>query len=85
MDTLGMTVGKRGVITLPKAIRERYRLGPGSRVTLHDLDGVLILRPDTSEIDALAASIADDLADRGESLESMISVLREERSRYGKE
>ena len=85
METLGMTVGKRGIVTLPKTIRERYRIAPGMRLTLHDLDGVLVLRPGSSEIDALAEAIQGDLAKTGETLESMISALREERARYGED
>jgi AbrB family looped-hinge helix DNA binding protein len=82
MDSLTLQVAQRGVITLPKSIRERYRLNPGDALTLLDLDGVLVLSPTRSDLDRLADHIAQDLAERGESLESMLDALREARERY---
>ena len=78
-----LTVSQRGVVTLPKAIRDRYHLKPGDQLTLLDLDGVMVLSPVKSEIDAVADRIAKELEKRGESLESMLLTLREEREKYG--
>ena len=79
--TVQMT--QRGVIILPKALRERYKLRPGDRFTLLDLGGIFVLTPRRSEIDALADRITQDLTERGETLVTMLQILREERERYG--
>ena len=79
-----LQMAQRGVVTLPKALRDAYRLEAGDTLTLIDLGGVFVLSPRRSEIDRLADQIAGDLAGRGESLESMLSALREARQQYGR-
>jgi len=81
-DTITVNVAQRGVVTLPKSIREAYGLRPGDTLTLLDLGGVFLLSPRRSEIDTLADRITQALTERGETLESMLQVLREERERY---
>jgi AbrB family looped-hinge helix DNA binding protein len=81
-DTITVQIAQRGVVTLPKSIREAYGLQPGDTFTLLDLGGVLLLSPRRSEIDALAERITQALTERGETLESMLHTLREERERY---
>jgi bifunctional DNA-binding transcriptional regulator/antitoxin component of YhaV-PrlF toxin-antitoxin module len=81
-DTIILQMAQRGVITLPKALRISYDLRPGDRFTLLDLGGVFVLSPRRSEIDALANRLTQALTDRGESLESLLRALREERERY---
>ena len=81
-DTITVNVSQRGVVTLPKSIREAYGLRPGDTLTLLDLGGVFLLSPRRSEIDTLADRITQALTERGETLESMLQVLREERERY---
>jgi len=81
-DAITVQMAKRGVLTLPKALRERYNLQPGDDFTLLDLGGVFVLSPGRSEVDALAGRITEALADRGETLETMMQVLSEERERY---
>jgi bifunctional DNA-binding transcriptional regulator/antitoxin component of YhaV-PrlF toxin-antitoxin module len=81
-DTIILQMAQRGVITLPKALRISYNLRPGDRFTLLDLGGVFVLSPRRSEIDALANRLTQALTDRGESLESLLRALREERERY---
>lgn len=81
-DTMMVQMNQRGVVTLPKSIRERYNLRPGDSLTLLDLGGVFVLTPRRSEVDALADRIAQALAERGETLETMLRALREERERY---
>jgi AbrB family looped-hinge helix DNA binding protein len=81
-DTVTVQMSQRGIVTLPKALRKRYNLKPGDRFTLLDLGGVFILTPRRSEIDALADRITKVLTERGETLETMLQILREERERY---
>jgi bifunctional DNA-binding transcriptional regulator/antitoxin component of YhaV-PrlF toxin-antitoxin module len=70
------------VITFPKTLRESYRLKAGDEFTLLDIGGVFVLAPVRSQIDALADQITEALVDQGETLESMLVALREERERY---
>ena len=81
-DSLTVKMAQRGVVTLPKVLRENYDLRPGDTFTLLDLGGVFVLSPRRSEIDALADRLTDALTERGETLESMLQALREERERY---
>ena len=82
-DAVTLQMTQRGVVILPKSLRERYKLRPGDRFTLLDLGGVFVLTPRRSEIDALADRITQALTERGETLETMLQILREERERYG--
>jgi bifunctional DNA-binding transcriptional regulator/antitoxin component of YhaV-PrlF toxin-antitoxin module len=81
-DTITVQMGQRGVVTLPKILRKSYNLEPGDRFTLLDLGGVFVLSPRRSEIDALADRLTQALTERGETLETMLQALREERERY---
>jgi AbrB family looped-hinge helix DNA binding protein len=81
-DTVKIQVGQRGVVVLPKAVRESYNLQPGDTLTLLDLGGVLVLSPQRSEVDAVADRIKGMLAEEGETLETMLQALREEREQY---
>lgn len=80
-NVLTMQVAKRGVITLPQSLRDRYRIREGDRLTLLDLGGTFVLTREQSQIDALADRIGEILQGQGESLESMLQTLREERDR----
>ena len=82
-DTNVIRVAQRGVVTLPKSLREAYGLEAGDLLTLLDLGGVFVLSPRQSEIGALADRITKSLEAKGETLESMLQVLREERENYG--
>jgi AbrB family looped-hinge helix DNA binding protein len=83
MSSITLHVAQRGLITIPKALREAYDIQPGDVLTLLDLGGVFVLTTKPSEVDALADRIAEELRDKGETLESMLYALREERERYG--
>ncbi len=74
-------MAQRGVVTIPQALRKRYKLKPGDIFSLIDLGGFFLLSLQRSKIDKLADEVAQDLADRGESLESMLKVLKEKRRR----
>ena len=82
--TLTAQISQRGVLTLPKSLRENYKLKPGDVVTVIDLGGVFVISPRHSEVDRMADEIGSALAERGESLESMLTALREEREKYGR-
>lgn len=74
-------MAQRGVITLPKDLREAYGLQAGDTLTLLDLGGVFVLSPRQSEIDAIARKIASQWEKDGQTLETMLKALKEERDR----
>jgi AbrB family looped-hinge helix DNA binding protein len=81
-DAMTVQVAQRGLVTLPKALRDTYRIREGDQLTLLDLGGVFVISPRRSEIDVLAEALSDSLVEQGESLESMLRALREARQRY---
>jgi len=81
-DTITIQVAQRGLVTLPKTLRETYRIREGDQLTLLDLGGVFVLSPRRSEIDGLADKLREYLVEKDESLESMLQALREARQKY---
>ena len=81
-NTMTIQMSQRGVLVLPKSLREAYNLQPGDSFTLLDLGGVFVISPQRSEIDVIAERISKELQDKGESLESMLQTFREEREKY---
>ncbi len=83
-NTFQVQVVRRGVITLPKELRNLNHIEEGDTLTLIDLgDGVVVMSPRRSQADEIADRLAKDWHDSGESLESMLSTLREVRAKYG--
>ncbi len=83
MTSITLQMAQRGVITIPKSLRESYGIQPGDTFTLIDLGGVFVLNPRRSEIDAIADKMAAQLAKDGENLETMLKALRQERKQRG--
>jgi AbrB family looped-hinge helix DNA binding protein len=83
MASVDIQMAQRGLITIPKSLRESYGMQPGDTLTLIDLGGVFVLSPRRSEIDVIADKIAEEWAEDGETLESMLVALREARNRRG--
>jgi bifunctional DNA-binding transcriptional regulator/antitoxin component of YhaV-PrlF toxin-antitoxin module len=81
MSNLTLQLAQRGMITLPKPLRETYGLKTGDTFTLLDLGGVFILTPRRSEIDTIAEQIAAQWEADGQTLESMLEALRQEREK----
>lgn len=81
-DTMTVQMTQRGVLVLPKDLREAYNLQPGDSFSLLDLGGVFVISPRHSEIDALADRISQKLQEQGETLEGMLQMLRDEREAY---
>jgi bifunctional DNA-binding transcriptional regulator/antitoxin component of YhaV-PrlF toxin-antitoxin module len=73
---------QQGTITLPNSLRNKYSLRPGDTLTILDLGGLFLLKPGHSEIDELAGRITHALVEEGETQETMLQALREERERY---
>jgi AbrB family looped-hinge helix DNA binding protein len=82
-NTFQVQVVRRGIITLPKELREHNNIEEGDMLTLIDLgDGVVVISPQRSRVDEIANKLAKEWQDSGESLETMLSTLREVRAEY---
>jgi AbrB family looped-hinge helix DNA binding protein len=84
-DTMTVKIAQRGAIVIPQKLRQAYNLKTGDTLTLLDLDGVFVLSRRSSEVDTIADRITSKLVERGETLEGMLRVLREEREGYGQD
>jgi len=83
-NTFQVQVVRRGVITLPKQLRDQNRIEKGDTLTLIDLgDGVVVMSPRRSRVDEIADKLAKEWRSSGGSLESMLTTLREVRAEYG--
>jgi AbrB family looped-hinge helix DNA binding protein len=83
VESATLQIAQRGVITIPKSLRDAYGIADGDTLTLLDLGGVFVLAPVRTEIAALADRIAAQWQEDGETLETMLQALREERDRRG--
>ena len=82
-NTFQVQVVRRGIITLPKELREHNNIEEGDTLTLIDLgDGVVVMSPQRSRVDEIASKLAKEWQDSGESLQTMLSTLREVRAEY---
>ena len=78
----GLSRSPRGRLPT-RGTRLQTEMHPSDTFTLLDLGGVFVLNPRRSEIDAIADKIAVQWAEDGETLETMLKALREERDRRG--
>ena len=82
-DIYQVQVVRRGVITLPKELRDHNNIKEGDRLTLIELgNGVVVMSPQRSRVDEITDKLAVEWSKNGESLESMLSALREVRAEY---
>ncbi|MFQ6607024.1 MAG: AbrB/MazE/SpoVT family DNA-binding domain-containing protein [Fidelibacterota bacterium] len=82
--TKTIQIRKRGVLTLPKVLREKYRLDEGDPVTLIDLGEGILISPKLTIVPKLVAELEYMMEKEGLSLEDLLQGVAEERSRYGK-
>ena len=76
-------VVRRGVITIPKELRDQNNIAEGDTLTLISLgDGVVVMSPRRSRVDEIADKLATEWENSGETLESMLSTLREVREEF---
>jgi len=81
-----LQIRSKGTITLPSELRNKYGLQEGEVLNIIDLgNGSFLLSPRRSRVDELADKIRVELESRGESLESMLTTLREVREEYDAE
>lgn len=75
-------VRKRGVLTLPAEVRQKYGIREGDTFRLVDLDGILVLTPMVPMVPELAREIEKAREEAGLSVEELLTGLREQRERY---
>lgn len=79
---MNVQVAQRGVITLPKRLREAYNIKTGDILTVIDLgEGKFLLSCMPSRVDELLDGLRTDLEAEGETLESMLKQLRAKREK----
>jgi len=82
-DTITVQVNQRGVVTLPKTLREAYHIQAGDQLTLLDLGGVFVLSPRRSEIDRLDLGGVFVLSPRRSEIDRLADELRDSLERQG--
>ncbi len=75
-------VRKRGVLTLPNTLREKYNIQEGETFRIVDVDGVFILTPMAPMVAELAREIERARIEAGLTTEDLLAGLREQRERY---
>ena len=75
-------IRRRGVLTIPSELREKYAIQEGDVYRLLDLDGIFVLTPMIPMVPELAREIQQIRQESGLNLEELLHGLREERERY---
>ena len=78
-------VRKRGVLTLPAELRQKYGIEEGDTFRLVDLDGIFVMTPMVPMVPELAREIERMRLEAGLSIEELLEALRRERERYYQE
>ena len=78
-------VRKRGVLTLPSDLRDKYTIQEGDTFRLVDVDGIFVLTPMVPMVPELAREIERIRQEAGVSMEELFQGLRQERERYSQE
>ncbi|HSM24259.1 MAG TPA: AbrB/MazE/SpoVT family DNA-binding domain-containing protein [Anaerolineaceae bacterium] len=79
-------IRKKGSLTVPIELRNKYDLNEGDIFTLIDLgDGAFILTPRISQVNRLGHQIAEMAKEENISLDELLDSLDEERQHYYKD
>lgn len=82
MKNSSIQVRKRGVVTLPAELREKYSIEEGDTFRLVDLDGVFVLTRKVTLVPELADEIERLRLEAGLTTDELLDALREQRARY---
>ena len=81
-----LQIRRKGTITLPATIRQKYGLDEGEILTLIDLgDGSFFLTAKVSQVMRHADKVAKAVKDNGVALEELLETLNDERKQYYKD
>ena len=81
--TYRVQVGRRGVITFPKALRDQNNIVEGEILNLIELsEDVFVISRGRAQIDEVADRLAREWRASDQTLESMLATLREVRTDY---
>ncbi len=76
-------IRKKGSLTLPVELREKYGLNEGDVFTLIDLgEGSFLLTPRLSQVNHLGDRVEELVKEEGVSVVELLKTLDEERQRY---
>jgi AbrB family looped-hinge helix DNA binding protein len=81
-----LTVGKRGTIVIPKAIRTACKMDEGAQVEVNVADHAIVITPSIyarTEMDDNFDKMREILVKRGVTLEGAMQTLREHRAANG--
>ena len=70
---------KRGIVTIPASLREKYSVQAGDIYQIIDLDGVFVLSPGLSEISQLARDIEQMREEAALSMDDLLIDLQVDR------
>jgi bifunctional DNA-binding transcriptional regulator/antitoxin component of YhaV-PrlF toxin-antitoxin module len=87
-ESRSVRLRSRGVLTLPKSLRDKYDLGEGDALHLVDAGGAFVLTPMEPMVPSLSAKIEQVREETGLSITELLDRLQEERvalvrERYG--
>lgn len=86
MTTNIIQIRKKGSLTVPIEIRNKYGVNEGDVFTLIDLgDGAFILTPRVSQVNRLGHQIAEVVKEENISLDDLLNSLDEEREHFYKD
>jgi len=80
-----LQIRKRGVVTLPAELRQKYNIQEGDSFRVLDLDGIFVLTPMVPMVPELAREIEKVRLEAGLSIEDLLKSLRQHRERYHRE
>lgn len=72
---------ERGMVTLPKEVRERYGLASDTPMTLVDWDGILVLSSRTPVVTEIARQMVAERAAAGVTWDDLLNAWAQDR--YG--
>ena len=84
--TATVQIRSKGIITLPAALREKYKLEKGKSLSVIDLgEGKILLTTKASQLSKIAAGIEKKLKEENVTLDDILEQLDEERKIYNRE
>ncbi|MCH7763748.1 MAG: AbrB/MazE/SpoVT family DNA-binding domain-containing protein [Candidatus Marinimicrobia bacterium] len=81
MSTI-LQMRKRGTLTLPKKIREKYTLEEGDPLTLIDIGEGILISPKVTTLPKLVSKLEELMEKKGVGLEELIQGIAEEREKF---